>query len=973
MDDLIIVGVGASAGGLEAFTQLLTALPSDTGLAFVLVQHLAPRHESTLPALLAGATTMSVQQVRDGTRLKRDQVYVIPPNAQMELAGQRRLHLTPRPTGRAQHTPIDRFFRSMAASAGSRAIGIVLSGTASDGALGLREIKAAGGIAIAQDPDTAAYGGMPHAAVATGVVDLVLPVQDIAKFLQNLRAHPYVVASRSGGDAPVAVETVATEKQLQRIFSFLRAAMGVDFSLYKPPTIKRRILRRMSLHRLETIDTYTTFLAENPKEVEALYHDILIQVTHFFREPEALEALVKEVVPGLLKDRRRDSALRVWLPGCATGEEVYSMVILLLEALGKHAENIPIQVFGTDVSEAAVEFARNGVYTEAIAEHVSSERLRSFFTHGEGSYRISKRVRDQCIFARQDLTRDPPFSKLDMIVCRNVLIYLGASLQKRLMQVFHYALNPNGHLLLGKAETAGQGAELFSFVDKKQRIYRRRNQDLVHRALFAPDVLMNRPAVMGRKPTVHEPSPQNVLGMASQYLMDHYTPAGVVVDSSLQIIQFRGQTGPYLEPAPGSASLNLLKMTREGLLYGLRGALQAARKKGDQVSREGLRVRSNGGYRWVGIDVCPLRAPGQDTHYLIIFRATDAPALSTAGRKHRASKDSREQAREQTRVTRLQQELAASREYMQSMIQDLEAANEELQSANEEILSSNEELQSTNEELDTAKEELQSINEELNTVNEELHGRNEELNSVNSDLMNVLSGVQVALVMVNAELRIRRFTPLAEKLFNLIPGDIGRPIGNIHPTFDGPDLQVLIAEVVDSMTGREQEVRDREGHWYNLVARPYKSAVNRVDGAVLALYDIDAVRRHETRSRFYREVARTALELMGEPMLVIDSDLRVKRANRAWCRRFNILENEIAGRPLADIADTPWKDAPADGVLANLLQQPEGTVVRVMEGSFGPEKLTARVTARRIAGDDDRGALVLLLTTDGGTRDAAPQ
>ena len=960
----IVVGVGASAGGLEAFTQLLEALPDDTGMAFVLVQHLAPKHESALPTLLGPVSGMRVEQAREGLRPQPNHVYVIPPNSQLTI-GQGKLHLAPRPAGPAQHTPIDSFFRSLAEECGSRAIGVILSGTASDGSMGLREIKAAGGIAIAQDPNTATYGGMPHAAVATGVVDLVLPVRGIAEALVQFRDHPYIAPPSADPETEVSGELRASEAQLQRIFTLLRHAKGVDFSLYKPPTIKRRIQRRMALHKIEAVDAYVTHMKETPAEVDALYHDILIQVTHFFREQEALNGIARAVFPALLKDRPSDLPLRIWVPGCATGEEVYTVAILLLEALDAMSLSLPIQIFGTDVSEGAVEYARNGVYPEAIREHVSPERLRKSFTHVDGTWRISKKVRELCVFARQDLARDPPFSRLDLIVCRNVLIYLGAPLQKRLMNVFHYALKSSGFLVLGKAETVGLSSDLFTPLDKKQRIYLRRPLERLHGTLFSSEMQKQRLDPQARRGSAQEPGPQSIIGQANQHLLEHYTPPAVLVDANMHIVQFRGQTGAYLEPAPGNASLNLLKMAREGLLYGLRTALHAARKKGQTVRKDGLRVKTNGGYRTLGIEISPIGAARRDLHYLIVFHEPPAPfheAPSTEPAPAPA-RGARREARDGKRVAHLQQELAASRDYLQSMIQDLEAANEELQSANEEILSSNEELQSTNEELDTAKEELQSINEELNTVNEELHGRNEELSRVNSDLLNLLGTVQIAIVIVNSDLQIRRFTPMAERLFNLIPGDIGRPIGNIQPTFEGQDLQALISEVIETMTPRTCEVRDRQGRWFSLTVRPYKNVANAIDGAVMVLHDIDATRRESALATHHRDLARGAMDLAREPAVVVNADLKVVSVNRAWCRRFRVTELETVGRPMADLPGAAWKDEAVGDALGRLLERAEAGAETTLKAD-GRDRPHATIVARRLVGEDGRGALLMILAEE---------
>lgn len=837
LPDFMIAGIGASAGGLEACSQLLEALPAELGLALIIVQHLAPRHESFLSELLALHSKMPVVQVTEGIRVEANRIYVIPPNAHMHIADGI-LHLVARPEDRTQHMPVDSFFRSLAEYAQNRAIGIILSGTASDGAIGIREIKSAGGIAIAQDPQTAKSDGMPRAAIATGAVDLVLGPVGIAEELVRIAAHPLV-----RGEARQTGELSGLDEQLPRVFHMLRTATGVDFAQYKQPTIKRRLQRRMVLHKLDTLEQYIQFLQQNPAEVNGLYQDILIHVTRFFRDPESFEVLAKSAFAAIVANRAADAPIRIWIPGCASGEEVYSVAIALQEFLGDRASTTPVQVFGTDVSEASVEHARSGIYSESITADVSAERIRRFFMRTDGSFRINKKIRDQCVFARQDITRDPPFSKLDLILCRNVLIYLGANLQKRLMSVFHYALKNTGFLMLGSAETVGTGADYFSVIDKRYKLYSKKlSGERMDMAFPAGSYSRARPASAKALPV--EPRPVSIQSEANHIILSRYSPAGVVVDDDLQIVQFRGQTGKFLEPPPGDPSLNLLKMVRDGLLYAVRTAVHEVRKAGESVRRDGLRVRGNGGVIPVAIEVIPLRGIPGERHFLVLFEEErnhgdeneKRPGAISDG-QHR-NKGKAKARKDSGRVIELEKELAASREYLQSIIQDLEAANEELQSANEEILSANEELQSTNEELDTAKEELQSANEELNTVNEELQSRNQELSHVNSDLINLLASVQIAIVMVSHDLRIRRFTPMAERVLNLIPSDVGRPISDIKPNIDCPDLEAHINEAVDSMSVKESECRDRNGKLYALRIRPYKNIENRIDGAVIALFEI---------------------------------------------------------------------------------------------------------------------------------------
>jgi two-component system CheB/CheR fusion protein len=825
---LTIVGVGASAGGLEAFSSLLEAIPPTKDLAVVLVQHLAPHQESALPILLAPHTRMKVVHATDGAAIEPGHVYVIPPNVQIEV-DDRTLSLTPRPSDRTQHTPIDTFFSSLASLEG-RVIAAVLSGTASDGALGLRDVKSAGGITIAQQPESAKYDGMPRAAIATGMVDLVLTPDQMGAEIARIATHPYVRQRMS------SEEVAVRDEQLRKIFELLRPVSGVDFRHYKVPTIRRRLLRRMALHRFTDVDQYIKLLQSNPVELRGLFQDLLIHVTRFFREPESFAALAAEVFPKLLEDRDAEQPIRVWVCGCATGEEAYSLAIALVEFLQTEQPDRRVQIFATDVSDTAVEHARAGVYSSSIAADVGPDRLRRFFTKSDGHYRVSKMIRDMCVFARQDLTRDPPFSRLDMVMCRNVLIYMDTVLQKKLITLFHYALNANGYLVLGQAETVGAQASLFSLSDKKHRFHRKKSAARVAPMTFPVEYAA---AIPPRKRPQLETiaGDKGLQGEVSRVILDRYAPAGVVVDSDLQIVQFRGQTGPFLEPAPGEASLSLLKMAREGLLHGLRTALHTVRKTKAPVRKDGLQVRSGHGWKPVALEVIPLTTFGRP-HYLVLFE--EKAAKAAAPRETPTAKRKTGTKTTDNQLLLLQRELAASREYLQSIIQELEAANEELQSANEEILSSTEELQSTNEELDTAKEELQSTNEELSTVNEELHGRNEEMSRINSDLMNLVSSVHIAIVIVSSDLRIRRFTPMAEKVLNLIPGDLDRSIAHINPNIDCPNLEQLIIECMDSVSPVERECKDRQGKTYWLRIRPYKTTDNKIDGAVLALFDVDS-------------------------------------------------------------------------------------------------------------------------------------
>lgn len=956
-----IVGIGASAGGLEAFTQLLGALPLDTGLAIVLVQHLDPKHESMLTALLSHATPLPIHEARDGMRLEANHVYVIPPNTNLAVL-HGRLSLMPRIEARGQHLPVDYFLRSLAADQKGRAIGVILSGTASDGTEGLRAIKAEGGMTFSQDEKSAKYNGMPHSAIAAGVVDFVLPPEGIARELARIGRHPYVALPVATKAEDVLPES---DEDLNKVFILLRSATGVDFSFYKPTTLKRRIARRMMLHKVESLANYIRFLKQTPGEVDALYQDLLINVTNFFREPEVFEALKKKIFPRLLKDRPARTPIRVWVPGCSTGEEAYSLAIALLEFLGARGASVPVQIFATDISEPAIDKARAGIYPAGIAADVSAARLRRFFAKHNGGFQISKAVRDVCVFARQDVTKDPPFSKLDLISCRNLLIYFGPALQKRVIPTFHYSLKPDGLLLLGNSETIGGFADLFALADRQHKLYTRK--PAAHRMEFElphhgpPEEKVDaRPAA----------APASLSGFdyqkeADRIVLGRYTPPGVVVNEHLDILQFRGHTGLYLEPAAGAASLNLLKMAREGLLLELRGAINDAKRRNGPARRQGVQVKSNGGFHGVDIEVIPLHSTplSHAGCYLVLFEdAGPAGAAAPSGKTKRPGKPANlpPVARDKL-VAQLRQELTATREYLQSVITEHERTNEELQSANEEILSSNEELQSTNEEMTTAKEELQSTNEELTTVNDELHTRNGELSQVNSDLVNLLNSVQIPIVILGGDLRIRRFTPLAERVLNLIPTDVGRPLSDLRPNIVVPDFERLIAGVMDSLIPKELEVQDREGRWHSLRIRPYKTLENKIDGVILALVDIDTARRALTEAREARAFAEAVIETVRQPLLVLDHELRVKAANRAFCDLFRTSAEDTEKQFLFDLGKGQWNIAKLRELLEDILPKNSHFENFEMEAEFpgvGRKKLV--LNARRIADDGKKTQWILL-------------
>ncbi|HJX29608.1 MAG TPA: chemotaxis protein CheB [Thermoanaerobaculia bacterium] len=920
-----IVGIGASAGGLEAFREVLQSLPADTGAAFVLVQHLAASHESILPVLLSRSTSMQVLEAKDGEKIQPDHVYVIP--APMDLViTDGHLKLLPRALPPERHMPIDLFFRTLADIQAYKAIGVVLSGTGSDGTLGLKAIKAAGGLCFAQDPKSAAYDGMPRSAIASGCIDAVLSSDKLSREIVRQARGFYLRLPREAVTHDALLESGGNG--LGGIFALLKKTTGNDLTGYKKATLLRRIRRRMALLQIESFADYTGYLQAHTGEVKDLYQDLLIHVTSFFRDPEVFEVLSRDVFPRLVRDRPTDAPIRIWVPGCSTGEEAYSIAICLLESLDGLPSNPQIQIYGTDLRDSAVEEARAGIYLENIVADVSAERLERFFAKGQGQFQVSKSVRDLCVFARHDLIRDPPFSHLDLISCRNVLIYLEAPVQRRVMANFHYALNSKGLLVLGSSETIVASPDLFLAVQREHRIYE--PQATVAQAVHGPGAGTTYPggAVFGARPGIGSRETGGrgeAQREADRILLSRYSPAGVLVDEHLEILQFRGDTHPYVQHASGSASLSLHRLVQKGLLAGVREMIQEVRAARTPVRRQNLTFRHQARFHSVDVEVIPIqRRSSVQICFLVLFFESRAGEMGVE--MAQASQDGPQSVpklprRETDRqIARLEQELATTQQYLEAVIEDQSAANEELQVSNEEILSSNEELQSLNEELESAKEELQSGNEELITLNEELQNRNAELGQLGDDLINLLTGLHIPVLLLSSELRLRRFTPVAAKLMNLLPSDVDRPLAEVRPNFDLPDLQTWVLEAIDTVSAIEREVQDRQGTWYSLRIRPYKTRDNRIEGALLALVDIDALKRAAAEITEARDFADAIVETVQEPLLVLDAELRVERANRAFYDCFQVGRKETEEWFLYDLGNRQW-DVPA---LRAALQSPLG-------------------------------------------------
>ncbi|MGE5699695.1 MAG: chemotaxis protein CheB [Deltaproteobacteria bacterium] len=964
-----IVCIGASAGGLEAFVQLLENLPPDRGMAYILVQHLDPRHESMLAGIISRATRMPVIEVKDGMRVRPDHVYVIPPNVDMAIL-HGSLSLMPRPEKRGPHLAIDYFLRSLARDQKDQAIAVILSGTASDGAQGVKEIKGEAGITFAQDEKSAKYPGMPLSAIATGCIDFILPPKEIARELGRIGRHPYLAVKKA---IDIRAGEAEGDEDTNKVYILIRDATGLDFSLYKQTMMRRRILRRMVLHKLERIKDYVRFLQENPLEVTALYQDFLINVTSFFRDAETFQMLKRRVFPHFLKGRKPSSAIRIWVPGCSTGEEAYSIGIVLMESMGGGVPAGPIQIFGTDIDERSIEKARTGIYPDSIAEDVSPERLRRFFVESDHGYQVSKSIRDMCIFARQNLIKDPPFSKIDLISCRNVLIYMKPVLQRRVLSIFHYALRPSGFLLLGTSESIGELADLYKTIDRQSKIYVRK-EGIVHPpaefALTMASAGLMEPVKRGEEFYVR--SLEKVHRDADRIALERYAPPGVLVNDQMAILQFRGETAPYLSPAPGRASLNLLRMAREGMAAELRKAIERAKTDKRPVRKEGFKVRHEEKERKFNLEVIPIRSSTANEYfYMVLFDEEVRHSASPAGVTRRlrplpGTKAAKEKpSSDASRIVELERELSSIKEYLRTVLDEQESSNEAIHAASEEIQSSNEELQSTNEELETAKEELQSTNEELTTLNEEMANRNLELTSANNDLLNLLASVQLPIVMLEADLRIRRITPPAEKVLNLIPADVGRPLRDINMSIAVPDLEKKVLDAVDRMVSLEEEVQDRDGNLFIMAIKPYMTPERKIDGAILSFMEIGRLKQSYEKLARALGNANAIIETTREPLMVMDDTLRVRTVNRAFCNAFRVRREDTEGRLLEEVGKGEWSDPRLRDLLMKVLTQDQQIRDYKMDGDFprvGYKKLL--LNAQRISSVEGNSPIIFLSIED---------
>lgn len=939
-----VVCIGASAGGLETFTELLTHLPADTGMAFVLIQHLDPKHESHLTELLSKATRMRVSEVKNETRAEPNRVYVIPPRHNLGISDGI-LQPTPRPDS-GRNMPIDSFLHALAAERGRSAIAVILSGTASDGTLGVQAIKAAGGITFAQEPETAKYDGMPRSAIASGDVDFVLPPAGIARKLALIAHTPFdqIESERTepAGDAGLA-----------QIIRLVRNATGVDFSHYKHSTLARRIKRRMALRGFEKLEDYSRDLEQHREEASALCESWFITVTAFFREPAVFEELKKIVFPALVEHRGAEDPIRIWVPGCATGEEAYSIAICLMEFLDDVNASVPIEIFATDLSEMAIEKARAGTYKDAALANVSPQRLARFFTRSDRGYQIAKSIRDLCVFARHNVAQDPPFSRLDLISCCNVLIYLGPDLQRKVLSVLHYALKPTGFLVLGPSESVGTLSDAFHQVEKNHKIYGMRPAA----PSPAPRMSEGRRAegrVDPRRRIDEGRVGPDVLREADRLVLAKHAPPGAIVDDRLNLVQVRGRTAPYLELSPGEPTQNLLKLAREGLIAGLGKAIQSARGSGAAATEAGFRIDETGQLRDVSISVFPFKGSSSsaERYFLVLFEDAVPGGDETATHKPAAQEDAGS--------ARLRHELVATKEYLQSIVEENAVTLDELRAVNEEA-------QAGNEELETAQEELESANEELNTLNEELKISNVEFSKVNRDLSNLLESASIPLVMVGRDLRIRRFTRAIEPMLNLIPSDVGRSVTDLQPQMELPDLRRLLLDAMEGGDRKPRDIRDSHGRWYSLRILPSVGPAGKIDGAVMMLIDIDAAKRG-------LDFAEAIVETVREPLVILSQNLQVLKANKAFYDTFQTVREETEGRLIYDLGTGQWNIPKLRELLENIL--PAHATFRDFEVTHEFERVGRKVmllNASEIFNPNAQARAILLAIEDVTDRNQAEE
>ena len=957
MSEFPIVGIGASAGGLDAFEQFFRGAPSQCGMAFVLVQHLDPGHVSMLTEILQRVTELPVVEVTDQLTVEVDHVYVIPPNRDMTIHdGVLRLSLPEQPRG--QRMAIDDFLTSLATDRGRQAIGVILSGTGTDGTVGLQAICAAGGIALVQDPSDAKYDGMPNSAIRSGcAARIALPSEMLRLLAQGtptVRSPDAPAPTSAPAPTPTPAPALASTHP-ESILSILRTSTGHDFSQYKKSTIQRRVDRCMARHGLTDTFAYSKYLKVHPEEIQTLLKELLINVTSFFRDPLAFIVLKDEVLPCLIKDKPAGFIFRAWVVGCASGEEAYSLAILLREFMLDHGLDFRVQLYATDLDDDAIASARTGRYPASIAPDVGPERLKRFFVQEEAGFRVTKEIRDMVIFALQNVIKDPPLIKLDLLCCRNLLIYLEPTLQDRLIPMFHYALKPGGFLFLSPAESIGNHGDLFLPMNRKWKFYTAIHASATSRRMKATQAVWTPIKMPGRQEDmtkiVHEP---NYADMTRRTLLQYYAPASIVTDAQGAILFVHGDTGKYLRPAPGQATLNVIEMAREGLETELRTAIERASVRGALPIERDAQVKTEGGYQNVRISV--RRVPGAAEENFLLLSFLDLqpdPVQHKRTRKAIGSVDP-------DKVAALERDLTYTRENLKATIDEHQAFNEELRSTNEELQSTNEELQSTNEELETSKEELQSVNEELVTVNNELQSKIEQLAGMQNDMKNLLDNMNIGTIFLDEHLVIRRFTREATKVYRLVASDVGRSLADIKSDLVGDDLLVRARAVLESLIPYEVELTTQEGISYLVHLQPYRTLDNIIEGLVMTFTDITLRVKTELAVDSARKLAQGIVDTVLEPLLVLDADLLVVSASRSFYRYFQVLPDGTVGRKIYDLGNGQWNIPALRELLETILPQHQSFEGYVVEHEFpGIGLHRMLLNARRVVNASGNTQLIL--------------
>jgi two-component system CheB/CheR fusion protein len=914
-----IVALGGSAGSIEALEQFFQNMPGTSGMAFVVVLHLASNQRSHLPEVLQQFTNMLVYEIEDGMKLRPNTVYVLPPDKDLSLLNGMLL-LMPPSQAPGHRLPIDFFLQSLANDARERAVAIILSGMGSDGAVGLKMVMENFGMIMAQEPETAEYDAMPRAAIATEFVDYVVPAEQLPGKLMEYVQQPILERPYSTFHSGEGRPTNA----LQKIFLLIRNLTGHDFSLYKRNTVFRRIDRRMNAHQIREFGQYVRYLQENSHEVEQLFKELLIGVTKFFRDPEAFESLKGCLLP-LLSAKPADAVVRVWAPGCSTGEEAYTLAMVLQECLDQLPDKyLKVQIFATDINAEGIDHARAGFYSNNIEGDVSPARLKRFFTPMEGGYQIRKEVRDMAVFALHNINKDAPFIKLDLLVCRNLLIYLSSELQRNLLPVFHYALNSGALLFLGPSENMTGFQALFTPLDVKWKISRRNDvaYSLARIANFPFSLSRQAAAVPALTPPAMNPAPRKegqFVALVQKLLLRTFAPPAVVINNKGEILFVNGRTGRYLEPAPGLGGMNVFDMAREEMGFELSGAVHRAYTQHEDVTVEGVKLRTEGGYQLVRISVKYLDAPeALEGLMLVVFE--EMPT----------SKRQRKQTQAQEALTRdavvlaLEKELQYTKHRLQTTVEEMESSLEELKSTNEELQSANEELQSTNEEAMTNKEEMQSLNEELMTLNAQYLNKTEELSQAANDMKNLLDATAIATIFLDNDMIIKRFTPPVERIISLLPTDLGRPITHFASNLSYERLVGDVRQVLDRLVSIETNIQTHSGEWFAMRILPYRTLDNYISGAVITFIDITALKRMEQQLQASTALAESIVENLREPLLVLDRESRVLTLNRPFAEAFQLEAAQAKGQPLEQLHRGAWRLPALEAALARTKETGQG-------------------------------------------------